>query len=368
MSPAANWKRPKANAPGSFDDESPWASLPADLAPGMWAGGYWLETCSTTSGPWPSPADKKRFFNISTGIFVRHRVPLLLDYNYLVFCPVEGLLLLQGQHGDGNTLLLLHPFTGDIAELPSVTSIKRNLRAHLDPHGTYENYTDVIASVSVNADGIPRVVIVLLDFSYALCATTKDEQWSVLASCYFPQGWPMTPQGKMYIFEGSTDDNKLQILQIDPTQQGPRLCSKPQKLIIATCPADKIYPPFHLVDCDSDILLVGYTNYTLSSHMLVYRVADLIRGRVDPLTSIEGNALLIGSKTSVSVSSKAVPAIVRNTILSAPVSDNFITCYDLNCGTWSETPARLVKHGRGMACTCSFIDHMFSVCHCPATQ
>ncbi|XP_048557632.1 uncharacterized protein LOC125538419 [Triticum urartu] len=225
MSPAANCKRPKADAPGSFDDEPPWASLPADLARHVgWrvlAGdlldyvrfravcSHWRSATMSPRGHgitdprfhprrWMMlpeghglhPAGKKRFFNISTGVFVRHRVPLLLDYNYLVFCPVEGLLLLQG-----------------------------------------------------------NTAMEILFFSSTLSRATSR-----------------------------------------------------------SCP-DKIYPPFHLVDCDSDILLVGYTNYTLSSHRLVYRVADLIRGRVDPLTSIEGNALLIGSKTSVSVSSKAVPAI-----------------------------------------------------------
>uniref|UniRef100_R7WCT7 KIB1-4 beta-propeller domain-containing protein n=1 Tax=Aegilops tauschii TaxID=37682 RepID=R7WCT7_AEGTA len=259
------------------------------------------------------PAGKKRFFNLSTGLFVRHRVPLLVDH--LVLCPVDGLLLLQGEHGEGNTLLLLHPFTGDVAVLPSVTSLKKSLRAHLNPHGKYAWLVDVMASLSVSADGIPMIMIAILDFSCVVCATTKDDHWSVLASWSFiPQGRPMSSRGSIYILQCSTGDSELQILGIDPAQYGSGLRPQPPRLI-ATCPPGTIYPPRHLVECDSEILLVGYTNYTISSRMLVYRVADLIQGSVVPLTSIQGNALLVRFGWSLSVSFKAMPTVVGDTIV-----------------------------------------------------
>ncbi|XP_044321188.1 uncharacterized protein [Triticum aestivum] len=407
MSSPANCERPPANvssAAGGLQDLSPWASLPVDLARLVgWRvlAGDLLDyvrfraVCSdwrsATVSPrghgitdprfhprrWmmlpeghglhPAAAGKKRFFNLSTGVFVRHQLPLLVDH--LVLCPVEGLLLLQqGRHGHGNTLLLLHPFTGDVAELPSVASLKRCLRAHLNPHGTYAWHVDKMASLSVSAHGIPNIMIAILDFSCVVCATTnKNEQWSVLASWNFLlQGRPMSSRGSIYILQCSTGDSELQILRIDPTQYGSGLRPQPPKLI-ATCPAGTIYPPLHLVECDSEILLVGYTNYTISSRMLVYKVADLIQGSVVPLTSIQGNALLVRFGWSLSVSFKAMPTVVGDTVVGMYHDGKHITYYNLHSGTWSATPARLVMHDGGMKCTCSLIDHMYNVCHCDTT-
>ncbi|KAI5009462.1 hypothetical protein ZWY2020_011599 [Hordeum vulgare] len=193
MSSAAICERPpvypsSATPTGRLNDEplSPWASLPADLACLVgWrvlardlldyvrfraVCSYWRSATASPRGHgitdprfhprrWMllpeghglHPAGKKRFFNLSTGVFVRPRLPLLVDH--LLLCPVEGLLLLQGQHGNGNTLLLLHPFTGDVAELPSVAFLKKSLRAQQDPHRTFDDYSSVIASLSVSAHG-----------------------------------------------------------------------------------------------------------------------------------------------------------------------------------------------------------------------
>jgi hypothetical protein len=59
-----------------------------------------------------------RFFNRDTGAFVRSRVPELRDH--LILDSTDGLLLLQR---DAETAVrLLHPFTGDVCELPPLTS------------------------------------------------------------------------------------------------------------------------------------------------------------------------------------------------------------------------------------------------------
>jgi hypothetical protein len=60
-----------------------------------------------------------RFFNISTGTFVRVRLPCFRNHSVLD-CP-NGLLLLQ--HNESTAIRLLHPFTGDLILLPPLSSI-----------------------------------------------------------------------------------------------------------------------------------------------------------------------------------------------------------------------------------------------------
>ncbi|OEL13676.1 hypothetical protein BAE44_0025305 [Dichanthelium oligosanthes] len=57
-----------------------------------------------------------RFFNLSTGAFVHVHLPLFDDH--IVIGSADGLLVLL-RHPD-TAIRLLHPFTGDIAELPPV--------------------------------------------------------------------------------------------------------------------------------------------------------------------------------------------------------------------------------------------------------
>ena len=54
-----------------------------------------------------------RFFNLSTGAFVRARLPLFSDH--CVLDSVDGVLL---QRDRDTAVRLLHPFTGDVAEFP----------------------------------------------------------------------------------------------------------------------------------------------------------------------------------------------------------------------------------------------------------
>ena len=60
-----------------------------------------------------------RFFNLSTGAFVRVRLPLFRDH--CVLDSVDGILLLQ--RDQDTAIRLLHPFTGDIAEFPPLETL-----------------------------------------------------------------------------------------------------------------------------------------------------------------------------------------------------------------------------------------------------
>uniref|UniRef100_A0A0D9VNZ5 F-box domain-containing protein n=1 Tax=Leersia perrieri TaxID=77586 RepID=A0A0D9VNZ5_9ORYZ len=63
-----------------------------------------------------------RFFNLSTGDFVRVHLPLFRDH--CVLDSVEGLLLLQRDHD--SAIRLLHPFTGDILDFPPLETLLRS--------------------------------------------------------------------------------------------------------------------------------------------------------------------------------------------------------------------------------------------------
>ncbi|XP_044318595.1 uncharacterized protein [Triticum aestivum] len=60
-----------------------------------------------------------RFFNLSTGAFVRVHLPLLSDHS--VLDSIDGILLLQRDHD--TVVRLLHPFTGDILGFPPLKTL-----------------------------------------------------------------------------------------------------------------------------------------------------------------------------------------------------------------------------------------------------
>nr|CAB3466560.1 unnamed protein product [Digitaria exilis] len=63
-----------------------------------------------------------RFFNLSTGAFVRVHLPIFRDH--CVLDSIDGLLMLQRDHD--TAIRLLHPFTGDILDFPPLETLLRN--------------------------------------------------------------------------------------------------------------------------------------------------------------------------------------------------------------------------------------------------
>ncbi|XBI96900.1 hypothetical protein VPH35_033120 [Triticum aestivum] len=345
-------------ATASSGDVSPWTTLHGDLVRlGGWrvlAGDY-----LTTSvfmmlpeghGLHPHEDDKKRFFNLSTGVFVRPRLPLLRDQ--FVLCPADGLLLLlrPWQYTHGNRLCLLHPFTGDVVELPANITLPENLGARLLP-------TNVFAAVSTSPDGVLGVMI-----------ATKDEQWSLSTLGFYPHASPLSSKGQLYMLQQQISSWEVNILRFDPPWQdhsttlGLASSSLLSPKLVATCPADKFHLP-ELVECDSEILVVGYTETT---QMLIYRLADLAQGKFVPVKSIGGNALLIDTKSNPSFSLSAVPTITGDTIVHANrICDKDIFQNHLNTDSWSSRVGGCAEHGCSLeCCTCSLIDHMCNTCCC----
>uniref|UniRef100_A0A0D3EYH0 KIB1-4 beta-propeller domain-containing protein n=1 Tax=Oryza barthii TaxID=65489 RepID=A0A0D3EYH0_9ORYZ len=163
-----------------------------------------------------------RFFNLSTGALARAKLPLFQDH--MVLDSVDGLLLLQRDHD--TAIRLLHPFTGDIADLPPLETLRPQMGN--TTNSVLWNYNeekhrigflrDVCASVSVNDTGSITVMLAFHLFNRVAFAASGDLQWT-LSKCDFgrPCWRTLSYQGKLFMVKAKHDiTGNSDILQIDP--------------------------------------------------------------------------------------------------------------------------------------------------------
>ncbi|KAM0835911.1 hypothetical protein ACQ4PT_062648 [Festuca glaucescens] len=219
-----------------------------------------------------------RFFNLDSGTFVRVRLPLFTDH--CVLDSVEGLLVLQ--RDEDTAIRLLHPFTGDMVELPPLTSLAVSLAMQLKN----EAYTEatklklmrrISVSVSVAAGGVVRVMAILMDMMLAAVATSKDTEWTVLPWRVPSHYQPLSSRGRQYLVHNTVigDTDVSQVFQMEAHLHDP-------PKLIATFPREKLCDPVYLVECDSEVLVVGHNDMSLT-HLAVHRLADLISERTPVL-------------------------------------------------------------------------------------
>ncbi|CAM0953825.1 unnamed protein product [Alopecurus aequalis] len=202
-----------------------------------------------------------RFLNLDTGTFVSVHLP---HFNkHCVLDSLDGLLLLQ--RDNDTAVRLLHPFTGDIAELPPLSTL-------IPQVNRYRNDHEFLAS------------------------------------------------------GGSL------VVRIDPPPQAGS--APPLPTTIAMCSPDKIYCGYKLVECDSEILLVGHTDSSRTD-ILMYKLEDMILGRFIPVTSIGDRALFLLILKSLSVSTKAMPTVMPETVVCLDPRTHEYSQYHLDTGTWS---------------------------------
>jgi hypothetical protein len=97
-----------------------------------------------------------RFFNLSTGAFVRVLLPLLRDHCLLE--SMDGILLLRRK--EDTAIRLPNPFTGDIEEFPPLNTLDPFLSSVLPFYRLGDIRDMIAASISVNADGVVRVMMI----------------------------------------------------------------------------------------------------------------------------------------------------------------------------------------------------------------
>ncbi|CAL5066859.1 unnamed protein product [Urochloa decumbens] len=256
---------------------------------------------------------RARFFNLDTGAFVSARIPLLADH--CVLDSPEGLLLLQR---DADTAVrLLHPFTGDVVELPPLTSLLPQLdrlmghRPRLeDDERMVQAFRRIAAAVSVDA-GAVTVLLALENICSCAHARSGDRSWAL-------SSWSTELVARTLGFRGSLylacwDLEESSILRLDAPVAG-GASSLPLPQTIAAVPSKLMSMP-QLVECGSEILVVGSTD-VYRSHLVVVRLADLALGRPPavPLASIGEHCLFFGMR-SMAVSSRGLPSVAGNSVV-----------------------------------------------------
>lgn len=177
----------------------------------------------------------------------------------------------------------------------------------------------------------------------------------------------ISSRGNLYMIDNPTlhtgYPGDTQIYQIDPPKEHDGMSSgsssMPSQKLIATCPAGKMPVPRYLTECDSEILLIGYSDRSFT-HPSVYRLSDLILNRVVPVTSIGDNVLFIDERI-LSVSCKAVPNIVGDSIVSIHPKDLYLVIHNLNSHTWLRAADGWIAK-RDLSMPYSLIYHIFTCC------
>ncbi|KAF7083665.1 LOW QUALITY PROTEIN: hypothetical protein CFC21_087433 [Triticum aestivum] len=259
------------------------------------------------------------FLNIYTGIFIRVHLPCFEDHSVLD-CP-DGLLLLQRKKDAA--ICLLHPF-GDVAEFPPLASLCLYMsKFGIFLNGPYDLRLRMVhAAVSVHSHA-ERMAYV----------STGDKHWTHTSWMMNGMRTAVPFRGSLYMVRRSKN-KPSHIMRVNPPDSSSSSSwpSTPPQMI-ATCPANLMAKPY-LVECNSELLLVGYTDRHLQ--LVVIRLADLLLGvPATPLTSIGDHALFIGT-WSMAVNCSNLPSVQGNsvTILNPPSSGR-LRQYDLGRGTWS---------------------------------
>jgi hypothetical protein len=129
---------------------------------------------------------------------------------------------------------------------------------------------------------------------------------------------------------------------------------------IAKFPAKLMVLP-RLVECNSEILVVGSTD-VFHSHLVVIRLADLLERRpAAPLTSIGDHCLFFGMR-SFAVSSKGLPSIAGNSIILCSTIKNGPRQYDLSDGAISPPCDGDIVHSPPPS-PHSIIHHLVTCCY-----
>ncbi|KAB8115533.1 hypothetical protein EE612_056074 [Oryza sativa] len=318
-----------------------------------------------------------RFFNLSTAALVRVHLPLLRDH--VIIDSVDGLLLLHRDHD--TAIRLLHPFTGDVADLPPLASLLPQMESESrdrSQRSKHSRLMKVCASVTVTSTGTITVMLALEILHRVAYATPGDQRWTLSAWTLKPFVKPVSFQGKLYALQlSSYDIHKVYIYQFNPPCQDndKGLLHLPLPVKIAECPMDKFLYLLNFAECGSELLLVAY-NGVSRSKLLVYRLADLVSGRIEPVTTIGDHALFLDERClCVSLSnnkegSNILPSDLSNSIIcmhSLQVDPSSLDIfrfeqYDLGTGTWAPASDGDIFH-KPPPSPHTLIHHIFTCCN-----
>ncbi|KAF8731807.1 hypothetical protein HU200_015746 [Digitaria exilis] len=267
-----------------------------------------------------------RFLNLDTGASVLTKIPLLEDH--LAIDSVDGLLLLQGDQYLQGTVRLLHPFTGDIVDLPPLATLLPQLGDSMSCCPVLYRIKKLASEVCASASFKDGVITVMLALGL----------------------------GKLYMLQaadGYLDNNMHQFLEIGPPVQLEKAGSgggttttlrlRPPHLL-ATIPKSKFRSPRYLVECGLEILVIGYRGAS-TSRILICRLADLVQQRIVPIRSIGDNTMFLDERC-ISVASKVVSTVRGDNVVCFHPRQDYLAQYHLSSGTWSRAIDDCSLYGR----------------------
>ncbi|CAN6225373.1 unnamed protein product [Urochloa humidicola] len=292
-----------------------------------------------------------RFFNLDTGAFVRVHIPLLEHHR--VLDSLDGLLVLHRDHD--TAIRLLHPFTGDLLDLPPLSTLLPQMHQDLHNLSAQEKlpYLRSISTAATFADGVVTVMLALRNVYRVAVATSQDNKWSMSTWYYQICTTPFSYQGKIYVVHNWGVDHTAKIFQIDTPLPGEVL--QPPKLIATL----KLHGHVYFVECNSEILVIGHTDIRVCK-MLVYKLSDLVMERNIPVTSIGEKAIFLQTRT-LSASAKALPTLIGDTIINNHPEKRYISQYQLRSGSWSLAMDPCSLRGTEPG-PCSLVQHIFTCC------
>jgi hypothetical protein len=304
-----------------------------------------------------------RFVSLSTGAIVRVKLPLFA--NHCVLDSADGLLLLQ--RDDDSAVRLLHPFTGDVADLPPLLSLAP------DKDDMFEYRAVGCTCVSIGANGVITVMVVIKRRFCLAFATTMDQRWTLdpngpIISTIIHS--PISFQGRLYMLDYDPHLDTMRIIEIVPPRRhkgfsvSSSLALLPPPKLVATVPKNESQRHWnlYLAECDSELLLIGGTDQ-LKTNIAVYRVADLVTlGKLVPATSIGDNVLLVSDEKTLTVSGRALPNVEGDSVVMVHGGDEDQSFgqYRLGSATWSPVEDGSVLYG--VQGPCSLVYYIFTCC------
>uniref|UniRef100_A0A0A9HS30 Uncharacterized protein n=1 Tax=Arundo donax TaxID=35708 RepID=A0A0A9HS30_ARUDO len=193
------------------------------------------------------------------------------------------------------------------------------------PVPSIKRLAGIVRASASFSDGAITIMLALHQVHHVAFASTLDRQWTLSSWKYQMGSSPPLPfRGKLYLARTVISRDDVQIFQIDTPvkdETGSGCVLLPPKLI-ATLPKGNIINPTRMVECDSEILVLGYKDWYLLQ-ILVFKLTDLVLQMCIRITS-EAIPSSFQKGASLSALKCCLPLWV--TMLSAFIQDGSLLC------------------------------------------
>uniref|UniRef100_A0ACD5XXP1 Uncharacterized protein n=1 Tax=Avena sativa TaxID=4498 RepID=A0ACD5XXP1_AVESA len=266
------------------------------------------------------------FFHTVTSRICRLSLPVLRGHRIVGI--TDGLLILL--HTRAAVIRVIHPFTGVVVELPHLATFVRCV-LFKQKGFTMDSVAWMNATVCIANSSSIEVVIWFPNMPVVICAQPGSKCWTIIRTrIQFSNTLPFN--GGLY---GVTRVGR-QLVRVYPHDQ----YSNP---VVVEVPKELGHPNschYFLVE-SMGTMLVAVLHRAVERiddpiNCTLFRV-DLPRRELTRVTSLGDLALFISRDRSLSVSSRDLPSISRNSIYFARPGEDPVEVYSLNDGSFEST-------------------------------